>query len=67
MGAMSPGVRLGDEPVLPGLGGVGPQPAVHRLVVEVRVDPVAPPHAEIIRCLGLVKMLSDDRDSLSLY
>lgn len=52
-----PGVRLGYEPVLPGFGGVGPQPPVHRLIVQIRINPVAPAYCQVVRrlCLVIVK------------
>ena len=48
-----PGIGLGYEAVFPGFGRVGPQPAIHRLIGEVRVDPVPAPHGEVVRSLSL--------------
>ena len=49
----APDVGPGDEAELPGGGRVRPQPALHRLVAQVRVEQVAPLQGQVVRGLGL--------------
>lgn len=47
-------VRLRNETVFAGFGRVRPEPTVHRLISQIRIYPVGPPHRQVIRRLRLV-------------
>lgn len=49
-----PGVSFRDESVLPCLGGVRPQPTVHRLVVKISIDPIPSSNGQVIGSLCLL-------------
>lgn len=53
------GVRLRDESVFACLWRISPQPSVDRLIVEVRIDPVAAAHGQIVGRLRLVVVQHD--------
>jgi len=47
-------VRFRNEAILAGLGRVGPEPTVHRLISQIRVYPVSPFHRQIVWRLRLI-------------
>lgn len=52
-------IGFGDESVLSGLWGVGPEPPVHSLIAQISVDPVTTSNGEVVWSLGLKRHKRD--------
>ena len=53
-------VGPGDEAELPGGGRVRPEPSLHGLVAQVRVEHVAPLQGQVVGGLGLKSMMGEE-------
>lgn len=48
-------ICLGNEAIFPSLRSISPQPSIHSLIVEIRIDPVTSSNRQVIRSLCLCK------------
>jgi len=59
-------VGSGDEAELPGGGCVRPEPALHGLIAQIRVQHVAPLQGQVIGGLGLIAVQHDELGAVEL-